>query len=64
MGKHSAQAEISQRKQQKAKHKLNFAPNAKPAIKYVGSVPSSPDSSLSSLNEMAENTDDKELEVD
>ena len=54
---------IAQRKHQKANHKLKFTPNAKPAITYVGSVPSSPDSSLGSPNEMAENTDDEELEV-
>ena len=55
---------IAQRKCQKDKHKLKFTPNAKPAITYVGSVPSSPDSSLGSPNEMAENTDDEEYEVD
>ena len=54
---------IGQRKHQKAKHKLKFTQNAKPAITYVGSVSSSPDSSLGSPNEMTKNTD-KELEVD
>ena len=63
MGKHSPQIKIAQRKHQKAKHKLKFTQNAKPAITYVGSVPSSPDSSLGSPNEMAKNTDE-ELEVD
>ena len=63
MGKHSPQMKIAQRKHQKAKHKLKFIPNAKTAITYVGSVPSSPDSSLGSPNDMKENTDE-ELEVD
>ena len=43
MGK---QMKIEQRKHQKAKHKLKFTPNAKPAITYVGSVPSSPDAEM------------------
>ena len=60
MEKHSLQIKIAQRKHQKAKHKLKFTQNA---ITYVGSVPSSPDSSLGSPNEMAKNTDE-ELEVD
>ena len=63
MGKHSPQIKIAQRKRQKAKHKLKFTQNAKSAITYVASVPSSPDSSLGSPNEMAKNTDEK-LEVD
>ena len=64
MGKHSPQMKIAQSKCQKAKHKLKFTQNAKPAITYVvGSVPSSPDSSLGSPNEIAKNTDE-ELEVD
>ena len=54
---------IAQRKRQKAKHKPKFTPNAKPPITCVESVPSSPDSSLGSPNEMAKNTD-KEVEVD
>ena len=60
MGKHSPQMKIAQRKCQKATHKLKFTPNAKPATTYVGSVPSSP---LGSPNEMAENTDDEELDA-
>ena len=52
---------ITQRKHQESKHKLKFTPNAKPAITYLGSVPSS---SLGSPNEMAENNDDEEFEVD
>ena len=61
MGKHSPQMKITR---QKAKHKLKFTQNAKPAIIYVaGSVPSSPDSSLGSPNELVKNTDE-ELDVD
>ena len=60
MGKHSPQMKIAQWKRQKAKHKLKFTPNAKPATTYAGSVPSSP---LGSPNEMAESTDDEELDA-
>ena len=63
MGKHRPQMKIAQRKRQKAKHKVKFTPNVKSATTYVGSVPSSPDSSLGSPNEMAENTDDEELDA-
>ena len=63
MGKHSPQMKIAQRKRRKAKHKLKFTPNAKPATTYVESVPSSPDSSLGSPNEMTKNTNEVDLDV-
>ena len=57
--------EIAQRKCQKAKHKLKFAPMLN-LLLHMQEVSHHHlhDSSFDSPNEMAKNTDDKELDVD
>ena len=64
MGKHKLTDEIAQRKRQKSKHKLKFAPMLNLLHMQEVSHHHLHDSSFDSPNEMAKNTDDEELDVD